>query len=580
MMRTLQCIWMHRSLDHLQQVPPDVAMTTCHLDNGCCCCLPTTVSWTERTDVYRIPKMAATGGRGDGEKERGKKMKREEEDEEEEKRGDERKKKEVGEELKRGKKRKREESEEVEKERGAKRKREEELEEEEEERGDERKKKEVSEELKKGKKRKREESEEVEKERGAKRKREEEHEEEEKREEERKKEDESKEGKRGKKRKRGEEIEEEEKRGKKRKREEEEKRGEERKKEKEIEEEEKKRRGEDARVLEDEDPRPGTSQAPGTSINYPKFNIKHLTVHQVLGRGSFGVVGLASVPGRNNYVAIKGITKTADNAAILQRERRILMLARDCPFLCHLYAAQQSQDHAFFITEYLSGGSLEALLTMCSSLNIEIVRFYTAEIACGLHFLHRQNVVHRDIKPDNIMLDRDGHICIIDLGLAQDGVTSSNKIQGVTGTLLYMAPEVLQRKSYHAAVDWWSLGIVVSRMSAGRSPFYFGCNREMAHDSITREKPNIPSWLPADLKHLIQQLLHKNPEKRLGVNRNIRDHPFFTTINWEELEQKRAQPPFTPFEAALKKGDLRWSEVETALHPLEGFSFIAPSWEW
>ncbi|XP_056395826.1 protein kinase C delta type-like [Hyla sarda] len=256
------------------------------------------------------------------------------------------------------------------------------------------------------------------------------------------------------------------------------------------------------------------------------------------------------------------------------------MLARDCPFLCHLYAAQQSQDNAFFITEYLSGGSLEALLRMCSSLNTDTVRFYTTEIACGLQFLHRQNIVHRDIKPDNIMLDKDGHIRIIDLGVAQDGVTFSNKIQGVTGTLPYMAPEVLQRKNYYAAVDWWSLGIVVSRMSAGRSPFYFGCNREMARNSITREKPNIPSWLPADLKHLIKQLLRKNPERRLGVYRNIRDHPFFTTINWEELEQRRAQPPFTPFKASLKKENLPWPEVETALHPLEGFSFIAPSWEW
>ncbi|XP_056396391.1 protein kinase C delta type-like [Hyla sarda] len=501
MMSTLQCIWMHRSLDHWQQVPPDVSMTTRHLDNGCCCCLPTTHSWTERTDVYRIPEIAASRGRGDGEKE---KMKREEEQMESgEKREEERKSE--------------EESEEVEK-RGEKRKREEEEE-------------------KREEKRKREEgSEEVEK-TGQKRKREEESEEEEKREEKRKKVEES-------------------------------------------EEVEKKRRGEDARVLEDEEPRPGTSQDPGTSSNYPKFNITHLTVHQVLGRGSFGVVGLASVPGRNNYVAIKGITKTANNAATLQRERRILMLARDCPFLCHLYAAQQSQDNAFFITEYLSGGSLEALLRMCSSLNTDTVRFYTAEIACGLQFLHRQNIVHRDIKPDNIMLDKDGHIRIIDLGVAQDGVTFSNKIQGVTGTLPYMAPEVLQRKDYYAAVDWWSLGIVVSRMSAGRSPFYFGCNREMARNSITREKPNIPSWLPADLKHLIKQLLRKNPEKRLGVNRSIRGHPFFTTINWEELEQRRTQPPFTPFKAALKKGHLPWPEVETALHPLEGFSFIAPSWEW
>ncbi|XP_056387600.1 protein kinase C delta type-like isoform X1 [Hyla sarda] len=518
-------------------------MTSRHLDNGCCCCLPTTVSWTERTDVYRIPKMAATGRRGDVEKERGEKR--------EEESGGKRKREEESEEVKEsGKKRKEEEvSEEV-----KKRKREEESEEVKESR-EKRKEEDVSEEVKK-------------------RKREEESEEVEKTELKRKEEDVSEEVK---KRKREEESEEVEKTGEKRKEEEVSEEVKKRKREEESEDVEK-RRGEDARLLEDEEPRPGTSQDPGTSSSYPKFNIYHLTIHQVLGRGSFGVVGLASVPGRNNYVAIKGITKTGDNAATLQRERRILMLARDCPFLCHLYAAQQSQDHAFFITEYLSGGSLEALLRMCSCLNTDNVRFYTAEIACGLQFLHGHNIVHRDIKPDNIMLDRDGHIRIIDLGVAQDGVTCSNKIQGVTGTLPYMAPEVLQRKMYYAAVDWWSLGIVVSRMSAGRSPFYFGCNREMARDSITREKPNIPSWLPADLKHLIKKLLRKNPEKRLGVNRNIRDHPFFTTINWEELEQKRAQPPFTPFKPALKNGDLPWPEEETALHPLEGFSFIAPSW--
>ncbi|XP_056397319.1 protein kinase C epsilon type-like [Hyla sarda] len=337
MMSTLQCIWMHRSLDHWQQVPPDVSMTTRHLDNGCCC-LPTTHSWTERTDVYRIPEIAASRGRGDGEKE---KMKREEEQMESGQKREEERKSE-------------EESEEVEK-REEERKSEEEVE-------------------KKGEKRKREE-------------------EEEKREEKRKREEGSEEvEKTGQKRKREEESEEEE------------KREEKRKKVEESEEVEKKRRGEDARVLEDEEPRPGTSQDPGTSSNYPKFNITHLTVHQVLGKGSFGVVGLASVPGRNNYVAIKGITKTANNAATLQRERRILMLARDCPFLCHLYAAQQSQDNAFFITEYLSGGSLEALLRMCSSLNTDTVRFYTAEIACGLQFLHRQNIVHRpEYRPDEAL---------------------------------------------------------------------------------------------------------------------------------------------------------------------------------
>ncbi|XP_073419276.1 protein kinase C-like 1 isoform X2 [Dendrobates tinctorius] len=114
------------------------------------------------------------------------------------------------------------------------------------------------------------------------------------------------------------------------------------------------------------------------------------------------------------------ITKKGDNEDTILREWRILLAARDCPFLCHLYAAHQSQHRAYFITEYLSGGSLEDLIRMCGCLNIGNVRFYTAEMVCGLQFLHGHNIIHRDIKPDNIMLDADGHIRIIDLGLAQD----------------------------------------------------------------------------------------------------------------------------------------------------------------
>ncbi|XP_077155238.1 protein kinase C-like 1 [Ranitomeya variabilis] len=114
------------------------------------------------------------------------------------------------------------------------------------------------------------------------------------------------------------------------------------------------------------------------------------------------------------------ITKR-DNEDTILRERRILLAARHCPFLCHLYAAHQSQHRAYFIMEYLSGGSVEDLIRMCGCLNIGNVRFYTAEMVSGLQFLHGHNIVHRDIKPDNIMLDADGHIRIIDLGLAQDG---------------------------------------------------------------------------------------------------------------------------------------------------------------
>ncbi|XP_073421310.1 ribosomal protein S6 kinase 2 beta-like [Dendrobates tinctorius] len=291
---------------------------------------------------------------------------------------------------------------------------------------------------------------------------------------------------------------------------------------------------------------------------------------------TFHLVVLASVPGRNINVAVKMITKR-DNEDTIMRERRILLASRDCPFLCHLYAAHQSQHRAYFITEYLSGGSLEDLIKMCGCLNIGNVRFYTAEMVCGLQFLHGHNIIHRDIKPDNIMLDADGHIRIIDLGLAQDGVSSSKNISGVTGTFHYMAPEVLRRKRYGAAVDWWSLGIVVSRMAAGRSPFYNGPFKQMAFKAIINEKPKFPSWLDADVKHLINRLLRKDPQTRLGVSGNIREHPFFTTIGWKDLEERRAEPPFTPFRPVLENHHLQWPE-HTVLHPVAGFTYMSPSW--
>ncbi|CAJ0929535.1 unnamed protein product [Ranitomeya imitator] len=341
----------------------------------------------------------------------------------------------------------------------------------------------------------------------------------------------------------------------------------------------KKRREAEDNGLEDGEPTPGCSRDTGTSSPYDRLDITNFAFHKVLGRGSFGKVVLTSVLGRNICMAVKMIKKKEVNENIIMRERRILLAARDCPFLCHLYAAHQSRKRAYFIMEYLSGGgSLEALIETNGSLNIDYVRFYTAEIVCGLQFLHGHNIVHRDIKPDNIMLDADGHIRIIDLGLAQDGVTSSNNITGVTGTFYYMAPEVLRKKGYGTAVDWWSLGIVVSEMATGHSPFYTGSVSKIAHRAITKGEPEIPSWLDADMQDLIKKLLCKKPQKRLGVSGNIREHPFFTTIGWEDLEERRAQPPFIPFRPVLEKHLMQWPEEKKAFNPIAGFNYVSPSW--
>ncbi|XP_056390086.1 protein kinase C theta type-like [Hyla sarda] len=345
-----------------------------------------------------------------------------------------------------------------------------------------------------------------------------------------------------------------------------------------LEEMRKKRRGAEDGGLEDEEPRPGSSQDPVTSSPYPRLTISRFNIHQILGRGNFGKVVLASVPGRNIYMAVKIINKR-DNEDTIMRERRILQATRDCPFICHLYAAHESLERVYFIMEYLSGGSLNNLISMCGSLNIGNVRFYTAEMVCALQFLHGHNIVHRDLKPQNIMLDAEGHIRIIDLGLAQDGVTSSNKIDGVTGTFYYMAPEVHLGKDYGTAVDWWSLGIVVSMMATGRSPFYIGLSMQKSFKAITKKEPKFPPGLHADLKHLIMKLLCKAPEMRLGVCGNIREHPFFSIIGWEELEERRAEPPCIPFQTVLQNKHLQWPADTTTLHPMLGFDYRSPSWE-
>ncbi|KAM4034447.1 protein kinase C delta type-like [Anomaloglossus baeobatrachus] len=340
----------------------------------------------------------------------------------------------------------------------------------------------------------------------------------------------------------------------------------------------KRREDKDNGLADDKEPTPGCSGDPGTSSPYPRVNISRYNIHNLLGRGSYGRVVLASVHGRNILMAVKIISKDEDNTKTIMRERRILLAARDCPFVCHLYAAQQSQKHVYFIMEYLSGGSLKALIDMCGYLNTYTIKFYTAEMVCGLQFLHGHNIVHRDIKPENIMLDADGHIRIIDLGLARDGVTASSTISGVMGSVHYMAPEVLRKTAYGTAVDWWSLGIVVSMMATGRSPFYTGSNSKKASRNVIEEEPKIPSWLDADLKHLIQKLLCKDPQERLGVCGNIRAHPFFNTIGWEVLEKRRARPPFTPFRPILENHLMQWPEEKSTLDPVAGFNYISPSW--
>ncbi|XP_069787001.1 RAC-gamma serine/threonine-protein kinase isoform X8 [Narcine bancroftii] len=176
-------------------------------------------------------------------------------------------------------------------------------------------------------------------------------------------------------------------------------------------------------------------------------------------------------------------------------------------------------------------------------------RFYGAEIVSALDYLHSEKIVYRDLKLENLMLDKDGHIKITDFGLCKEGITDAATMKTFCGTPEYLAPEVLEDNDYGRAVDWWGLGVVMYEMMCGRLPFY-NQDHEKLFELILMEDIKFPRTLSSDAKSLLSGLLIKDPNKRLGGGpddaKDIMQDSFFSGINWQDVYDKKLLPPFKP----------------------------------
>uniref|UniRef100_A0A671N1H8 Protein kinase C n=1 Tax=Sinocyclocheilus anshuiensis TaxID=1608454 RepID=A0A671N1H8_9TELE len=293
-----------------------------------------------------------------------------------------------------------------------------------------------------------------------------------------------------------------------------------------------------------------------------KFNLDNFTLHKMLGKGSFGKVFLAELKGTGQFFAVKALKKDVvlmdDDVECTMVERRVLSLAWEHPFLTHLYCTFQTKENLFFVMEYLNGGDLMFHIQACHRFDLPRSTFYAAEIVCGLQFLHSKGIIfqychificilclHRDLKLDNILLDIDGHIKIADFGMCKENISGEARTCTFCGTPDYIAPEILLGQKYGTSVDWWSFGVLLYEMLIGQSPFH-GHDEEELFQSIRTDDPCYPRWLTRDARDILVKLFVREPERRLGVKGNIRQHAFFRDTDWNALEKRQVEPPFRP----------------------------------
>lgn len=311
----------------------------------------------------------------------------------------------------------------------------------------------------------------------------------------------------------------------------------------------------------------------------------------IIGKGAFGEVRVCREIKTSEIVAIKKMRKDdmyqKNQIMHVRTEKEILTTAKS-PWVVGLKSSFQDDSYLYLVMDYLQGGDLMSLLMKKDILTEDESRFYIAELVLAIEAVHKMNSIHRDLKPDNVLIDKNGHIQLSDFGLSklseqsffpmsselkeiEDSITtvtpSTNSVNDMkkkedirakkknrllaystVGTPDYIAPEVFSQNGYGQEVDWWSVGVILFEMLVGYPPF-FSENPSDTCQKIVHWKKHFTIPLDANLSleadNLIRRLVTV-PESRLGLGGadEIKRHPFFKKLDWDNIRNMKA--PFIP----------------------------------
>jgi hypothetical protein len=267
----------------------------------------------------------------------------------------------------------------------------------------------------------------------------------------------------------------------------------------------------------------------------------------VLGRGYYGKVQLCRRKSDEKVCAIKTIHKARlVRSGKVQRvftERSVLAKCKH-PFIVEFYEAFQSATKVYLVLEYARGGELLASLERRCLVPEGEVQLYVAELALALDYLHGLGVIFRDVSPENVVLDEEGHVKLTDFVLAKELGGEEETTGTVCGTLDYLAPEVARGGRYGREVDWWQLGVLAYELLFGEAPFQ-NENRARCLQAICGAKVRFPRTAPAAAVSFISHLLEKDPRRR-GNLETIRAHPWLSHLDFEKVLRRGYRPEYVP----------------------------------
>ena len=276
------------------------------------------------------------------------------------------------------------------------------------------------------------------------------------------------------------------------------------------------------------------------------IELKDLDNVKELGSGNFGSVNLVRNKKNKFMYAIKALNleqvKLENLEECVEVERDVL-LKIDHPFIMKMVKYLKNDQYIFFINEYIKGKELWEVIRDIGLLNKEQTQYYGGSILLAIDYLHKQKIIYRDIKPENVMVSIKGYIKIIDFGTVKE---IKDRTSTIIGTSHYMAPEITKGEGYSFQVDIWSIAICMYEFFCGKLPFGEDYEDPMdIYRAVSQEELTFPNFVKDEkFMNLMNKMLKKNPTNRLWKFKQIKEDPYFKDFDWNKLISLSYPPPY------------------------------------